>query len=58
MCVCVCVYVYIYIYIDIRLSLSLYIRGMKVVCRSVSRKASEREDECTRPRINHPDNSG
>ena len=35
-----------------------YIRGIQVLCRSVSRKASEREDECTRPWINHPDNSG
>ena len=46
----VCMYVYIYIYI--------HTRGIKVLCRSVSRKASKREDECTRPRINHPDNSG
>ena len=36
----------------------VYIRGIKVLCCSVSRKASEREDECTRPRINHPGNSG
>ena len=48
----------VYLWFNQLFYMCVYIRGIKALCRLLSRKPSERQDNCTQPRISHPDNAG